>query len=843
MAVLLLAAPRHVDDADVGLEDEVAELVLDLEKVHERDVADHLLGLVVELDQGGVVAVELDGLLVQLGHQILRLLQRHGLHLGVELHDALLDLVDLPVDRLELAQGGAADPVLGEQRVLLLDQLVVLGAHDLVRLVVHVADADLGLAQLDQLLDDVDVRAVLLDRELLVRELGLDRRQVGRDHAGLQHALDVELGGHDLRLELVHLALLDDQHARELLVVLLDVVLAGLHLVRGHGQLAEQALELGPLRLDLGVLGLRRGRQEPLLHRGQLLLELREPVLDLRGAALAALEQGERVDLGLAVEHHVHLVDDELVVGEHLLAQRQVLEHLNAAIGHRVGRDPLDGQGRQERAGVEHVHVRGHHLAEVGPGVVVLGEHGVQLVLDGTELLAHVLEHLERGVELAVAQEQVPTEQLGLGDERGARVGDGQHLERALGLRGVLHLDVDPGHLEQGLVEELGGLGDGLVDLGRPLELVRLVVHPAQVDLGEVADPTCPGRGGLEARDLVEQPGRALEVLLERVDDAHEEAALRVVLVVRAHLLEAREGRVQVLLEVVPGRLQPQEEAELSFGVEGGEPQGLFDEPLWVEPLDLGVPEPFQVGVPRVHLPGDVLDHFGGEVFCVQVGVEAIVVPIIVVCDETHLLKLVSNLGLGVRCVDVKDRYIRLQLSCKLVVGPKVARIVFGISADEPCRDYDVVIPQVLHCLVCVVGHLTFAEELEVLFAGVLDSEEDAVESCSCHLLDQAPAGSDAPCRGLDFVLDVVEPGFDYGITERFHPLHVEGYVVVWKEHRFCAVSFCISDVFENAIEWILSKGFSVHVLDRAELAPVGASSAGLDRVYWDSKALKSLRY
>ena len=96
----------------------------------------------------------------------------------------------------------------------------------------------------------------------------------------------------------------------------------------------------------------------------------------------------------------------------------------------------------------------------------MLRQHRVELVAHRPELARRPRGRpRSASSKLAVAQQQVAAQELAVGDVAAVGRGDAQHLERALGARGVAHADVDPGDLVERDVEHGGGARHALVGL------------------------------------------------------------------------------------------------------------------------------------------------------------------------------------------------------------------------------------------------------------------------------------------------------------------------------------------------------------------------------------------
>src|SRR5713101_3487664 len=136
------------------------------------------------------------------------------------------------------------------------------------------------------------------------------------------------------------------------------------------------------------------------------------------------------------------------------------------------------------------------------------------------------------------------------------------------------------------------------------------------------------------------------------------------------------------------------------------------------------------------------------------------------------------------------------------------------------------------------------AQELEITFQDVFDSQKNVAESrpahewCEC-LTIRGNGGS----HGLDKVVQLVQPSLDDGMAELFETTHVERNVVVHQENGTGAVVSGVSDVSQDAFESVGVKVAAAHFNDRAETAVVGAAARSLDHIHLAAQQCVALEH
>src|SRR5687767_8798790 len=106
-------------------------------------------------------------------------------------------------------------------------------------------------------------------------------------------------------------------------------------------------------------------------------------------------------------------------------------------------------------------------------------------------------------------------------------------------------------------------------------------------------------------------------------------------------------------------------------------------------------------------------------------------------------------------------------------------------------------------------------EELEIAFENILDTQKHVPKSGALHQRRQRPTMLGERRRHrLNEILDVVEPGVDDRMAQRFEPMYVESNVVVDQKDRACAQASRIRDVGEHSLDWIHMEITSAHFDD-----------------------------
>ena len=182
------------------------------------------------------------------------------------------------------------------------------------------------------------------------------------------------------------------------------------------------------------------------------------------------------------------------------------------------------------------VQVFTHNLSKIGVKIGVLLSLASELVTDGAEGFADLVEHHLGLVVATRARQEVSPQDFAVGVERAVGRRHREHFECALGLDGVAQPDVGPRKLVQGVAEMSRGLLDRAIRLEGLLELLGFVVEASEREIGQLDDLSLLLVGRLVAEDAVER-GDGVEVFAaEGVNCAHE------VLGAKGELGAARDG-------------------------------------------------------------------------------------------------------------------------------------------------------------------------------------------------------------------------------------------------------------------------------------------------------------
>src|SRR5689334_11318830 len=124
------------------------------------------------------------------------------------------------------------------------------------------------------------------------------------------------------------------------------------------------------------------------------------------------------------------------------------------------------------------------------------------------------------------------------------------------------------------------------------------------------------------------------------------------------------------------------------------------------------------------------------------------------------------------------------------------------------------------------------AQELEIVFENVLNSQKYILESSLSHQWSQGLSMiGNGRGHALNKVFDVVQFGLNDRLAEFFKAVNVERNVVVHQKDRLRSMRLGVSDVGQDPIEYVSVEIPPAHLDDGAEAAIEGAPARRLDDV------------